>query len=130
VVRVSRTLPPEFESLGSRQRELFRLIYAQGGATVQELHDGIPDPPPSVRGLRTLLGRMVSRGLLRVRPSGRHRELLYLPGMATPDVRLCAFDRIAKEHFRGSKFRAADALEKLAMAESSLREEAPARKAA
>lgn len=116
-MRVSRTLPPEFESLGSRQRELFRLIYAQGGATVQELHDGIPDPPPSVRGLRTLLGRMVSRGLLRVRPSGRHRELLYLPGMATADVRLCAFDRIAKEHFRGSKFRAAEALEKLAMAE-------------
>jgi len=116
-MRVSRTMPSQFEALGPRQRELMRLIYAQGGATSRELFERVPDPPATIYGLRTLLQRMVGRGMLRVRPSGRHRELIYLPVATSPDVRLCAFDRIAKEHFRGSKFRAAEALEKLAVAE-------------
>ena len=122
-MRVSRTLPSEFEKLGSRQRELIRVIYGRGGATARDLHAGIPDPPASICGLRTLLRRMVTRGLLRTRPSGRRRELLYLPTAAGSDTRLCAFDIIAKQHFRGSKYRAAEALEKLAMAERKGRQE-------
>lgn len=129
-MRVSSALPAEFNSLGTRQRELFRLIYAQGGATLQQLHDGIPNPPPSVCGLRTLLRRMMSKGLVRARRSGRHSELLYLPSASSSGVRLCAFDRIAKEHFRGSKYRAAEALEKLAMADADHADEGIARHAA
>jgi predicted transcriptional regulator len=109
----------EFESLGERQRELIRVVYIRGGATVREIHSGIPDPPPSLCGIRTLLNRMVRKGLLRTRPSGRHSELLYLPVASNSDVSLRAFDRIAKEYFRGSKYRAADALERLASFEES-----------
>lgn len=120
-MRVSRSLPKEFETLGLRQRELIRVIYARGGATLREIHSRIPDPPSSICGLRTLLRRMVAKGLVRTRRSGRHSELLYLPTASNADTRLCAFDRIAKEHFRGSKLRAAEALEKLAVTEASRR---------
>jgi len=116
-------LPAEFETLGARQRELVRIVYARGGATVREIHVMIPDPPRSMCGLRTLLNRMVRKGLLRTRRSGRHSELIYLPGATDMEVRLRAFDRIAKEYFRGSKYRAADALDKLASSLESQRSE-------
>ena len=118
-MRVSGAMPAEFEILGDRQRELVRIIYRRGGATVREIHAKIPDPPPSPCGIRTLLNRMVRKGLLRTRPSGRHSELLYLPAASSLEVSLSAFDRIAKEHFRGSKYRAADALDKLARCEET-----------
>ena len=114
-MRVSTVLPGEFSALGQRQRELIRIVYARGGATVREIHARIPDPPASLCGIRTLLNRMVRKGLLRARPSGRHSELLYLPAISDSHVRLQAFDRIAKDHFRGSKYRAAEALERLAI---------------
>ena len=122
-MRVSRAMPAEFEILGGRQRELIRIIYGRGGATVREIHTKIPDPPPSRCGIRTLLNRMVRKGLLRTRPTGRHSELLYLPAASSAEISLSAFDRIAKEHFRGSKYRAADALERLASSEERERTE-------
>lgn len=129
-MRVSRSFPAQFESLGPRQRDLIRTVYACGGATVREIHARIPDPPPSLCGIRTLLNRMVRKGLLRTRPSGRHSELLYLPGVSDSDVKLRALDRIAKEHFRGSKTRAAEALEKLARSEDIHRQEELSQRAA
>lgn len=116
-MRVSRALPAEFKTLGARQRELIQVIHARGGATIRELHARIPGAPPTIYGLRTLLRRMVKRGLVRARPSGRHRELIYLPAINSSDVQLRAFGRIAKEHFHGSKFRAAEALENMARTE-------------
>ena len=114
---VSGPLPMEFEALGERQRELVQIVYMHGGATVREIHSRIPDPPPSPCGIRTLLNRMVRKGLLRARPSGRHSELLYLPVASNSDVRLRAFDHIARKYFRGSKSRAAEALQRLAIVE-------------
>ena len=128
-MRVSKSLPEKFEALGERQRELIRIVYTRGGATVREVHARIPDPPPSRCGIRTLLNRMVRKGLLRTRPAGRHGELLYLPAASDPDVRLRAFDRIAKEHFRGSKYRAADALERLATLEENVANQTPSLRA-
>ena len=122
-MRVLRTFPEEFETLGPRQRDLIRTIYASGGATVREIHARIPNPPDSLCGIRTLLNRMVRKGLLRTRFSGRRSELLYLPRVSDSVVKLRALDRIAKEHFRGSKTRAAEALEKLARSEECYRQE-------
>lgn len=124
-MRVSRSLPKEFDQLGPRQRDLIRIVYVRGGATVRELHERIPDPPRSICGLRTLLNRMVRKGLLRTRRSGRHSEILYLPEATDADVRLRAFDRIAKDYFRGSKYRAADALEQLACSAETQRIDMP-----
>lgn len=107
------SLPDEVERLSPRQRELMRVIYFKGGATVREVFARIPDPPPSAAGVRTLLNRLTRKGMLKTRPSGRHRELTYLPATSSADVRLTAFRRIAEEHFDGSGIHAIDALENL-----------------
>ncbi|HEV2593672.1 MAG TPA: BlaI/MecI/CopY family transcriptional regulator [Sphingomicrobium sp.] len=109
----------EIEKLPPRQRDLVRVICARGGATVRELHSTIPDPPSSPTGLRTLLTRMTRRGLVNVRPSGRHREFFYFVANAQPDAQLNAFDRLARQHFDGSKTQAMEALAKLAANETT-----------
>jgi len=123
-------LPSEYESLGPRQRDLMDVITRSGGATLREVHSQIPDPPPSIYGIRTLLNRLVRKGLLRTRRSGRHSELLYVAVSERSDVKLQAFDRIAKEHFRGSKARAISALERLAAGRRTLPHAQPGLQAA
>jgi predicted transcriptional regulator len=113
-VRITQAPPQWVEQLAPRQRDLVRVIYFNGGATVREIHAQIPDAPASICGIRTLLNRLVRKGLLKTRRSGRHSEVIYLPGMDSVDVKLRAFDRIAREHFNGSKARAIDALQRLA----------------
>jgi predicted transcriptional regulator len=112
-------LPACFDSLGPRQQEVVRVVYSSGGATIKEIYTRIPDPPPSICGIRTLLKRMIKKGILRTRRSGRHREILYLPGECGPAVQLRAFDRLADEHFGGSAARALIALATLAANEAS-----------
>jgi predicted transcriptional regulator len=102
------------DDLAPRQREMARVIYARGGATVREIHALIPDPPESICGLRTLLNRMVLRGVLRKRSSGRHSEICYVLADPTPEVYFKAFNRIAIDHFGGSRTRAFGVLVRLA----------------
>lgn len=112
-------LPVEADKLFPRQRELVRAIYATAGATLQELHARIPDPPATIYGIRTLLNRMVKKGLLKARRSGRHREIVYLPATITPEVALRAFQRLAEEHFDGSMASAMATLANLALSEGT-----------
>lgn len=129
-MRLPKTLPIQLDQLGPRQGDIMRVVYAGGGATAREVYALIPDAPPSRCGVRTLLNRLVRRGLLKTRRSGRHREIIYLPAAVNDDVRLRAFDRIAKEHFRGSKYRAAEALSKLASSQRRAGEAVIGRRAA
>jgi predicted transcriptional regulator len=114
VVPRSIALPDDLEGMHPRQRELLRVIYASGGATVREVHRRIPHPPSSICGVRTLLNRLVRKGFLRSRRSGRHSEVIYLPAHQDPDVWLRAFDRLARDHFGGSRTRAIASLSRLA----------------
>jgi predicted transcriptional regulator len=104
---------------------MMQVIYSRGGATVAEIRALISDPPPELAGLRTLLRRMADKGLIKTRRSGRHSELVYLPAASSRDVQLRAFDRLAKEHFRGSTHLAASMLSRLAFTMSE--HSAPAR---
>jgi predicted transcriptional regulator len=112
-------LPAELETMHPRQRDLMRVIYSSGGATLREVHAQIPDAPPSICGIRTLLSRLVRKGLLRVRPSGHHSELIYLPARGDELIHLGAFDRLVRDHFNGSKTRAFGALMRLAAEEKT-----------
>jgi predicted transcriptional regulator len=113
-VRRAIAMPQWIDELGPRQRDLARIIFLDGGATIREIHAQLEDAPSSVCGVRTLLRRMVRKGILKARPSGRHSELIYFLARQTDSARLNAFERIAREHFEGSKGRAAEALRKLA----------------
>jgi len=106
--------PLDLTRLGARQREMLRVICASGGATVREIHGRIPDPPDSLCGLRTQLRRLIKRGVLKARPSGRHSEMMYLPATSWADVQRSALDRIADEHFEGSMSRTIHELMRLA----------------
>ena len=118
-MRRTYSVPEEVERMHPRQREILRVIYRRGGATAREIHAEIPDPPRSRCGIRTLLGRLTRKGYVRSRPSGRHREMIYLPARSDNIVRAAAFNRLAKTYFGGSRTRAIDALCRLAIAEES-----------
>ena len=102
------------ERMAPRQRDIMRVIHSAGGATVLEIQARIPDPPPSLCGLRTQLNRLAKRGVVRTRPSGRHREILYLPVENSADIQLGAFSKIIEDHFAGSAGQALAALNILA----------------
>ena len=113
-MKSDRCLSSELEGFHPRQRELLRVILTSGGATVREIHAQIPEAPPSICGIRTLLNRLVHKGVLRSRRSGRHSEVIYLPTATDSFVQMRAFDRITHAHFGGSKSKAFQLLERLA----------------
>jgi len=113
-MRTADPLPAELQRLAPRQRDVVRVIYAQGGATAREIYARIPEPPAFDAGLRTILRRLMQRGILRRRPCGTHAENLYLPVITNADLQRRAFARIAELHFAGSKARALEALVELA----------------
>ena len=120
-MRDSMRMPVDLERMGVRQQGMLRVIFASGGATVREIHSRIPDPPESVCGIRTLLNRLVRKGVLKTRPAGRHSEVLYLPADTWSDLQRRAFERIAEEHFGGSVSHAIHELMRLAANETGQR---------
>lgn len=118
-MRRTARVPADFSNFAPRQREILSVIYNLGGATAREIHKAIPDPPPSVCGIRTLLNRMIRKGHVKTRRSGRHNEIVYLIARSTDDVQLKAFRRVADEYFGGSKKRALATLLQIAGAEAA-----------
>ena len=95
------SLPPQVQDLFPRMREIATIVYLSGGTTVRDVQSGLSDEI-SVYGIRTMLGRMVKRGIVKRRRSGRHSEIVYLPGFATREVRRIALRRFIDKRFGGS----------------------------
>ena len=93
--------PDEIAKLAPRMRQIAEIVYGSGAVTLREIHQSIDDEI-TIYGIRTLLGRMVRRGLIRRRPSGRHAEVMYLPAILTPRVRAAALNRMIRREFDGS----------------------------
>lgn len=106
-------LPAEVVELFPRMREIATLVYLRGGATAKEVHEGIEDPL-TIYGIRTLLNRLVRKGIVRRRRSGRHTEVLYLPAIVTPQVRELALRRLLDRDFDGSVPNALQMISRLA----------------
>lgn len=94
-------LPPAVLKLFPRMRELASVVYLSGGATARDVQVSIADPL-TICGVRTLLNRLVQRGILQRRRSGRHTEVLYLPAIVTPELRRTALIRFVDRNFDGS----------------------------
>ena len=94
-------LPSVVRMLAPRMRQIASVVYRSGGATLKEIHDQVGEDL-TVYGLRTLLNRMVKRGIVVRRSSGRHREILYLPAILTEAVRVAALERLIDDSFDGS----------------------------
>ena len=99
-------LPLWLKALGPRQREIAEIVYASTAATPVEVQARLSDRR-SVRVVRTLLDRMVAKGVLRRRRSGRRNEVIYVAAIVTQSVRNTALKRLINERFDGSAANAA-----------------------
>lgn len=121
---IAFSLDRKLAVLGPRQREIARIVYSQSAVTPREVQQRLSELR-SLRVIRTLLDRLVSKGLVRRRATGRHREIVYIAAIPTPGVREAAIQKLVSERFGGSVALAAIALLEIAKAESRLAEQPP-----
>jgi predicted transcriptional regulator len=101
-------LPPAVRRLASRERQVATLIYRKGALTAKEVGGHIPEV--SHGAIRTMLGRLVRKGILKCRHSGYGKTLLYLPAIAAADIVEIALKRVAEDFYQGSVLEAAAAI--------------------
>jgi len=110
-------LAGKLATLGPRQREIARIVYSNAAVTPRQIQEQLSEQR-SVRVIRTLLDRLVSKGLVRRRSTGRHREIIYIAAIPTPRVRDVAIQKLVNDRFGGSLVQAAMAMQELARTES------------
>lgn len=103
---------PPLARLGGREREVAEIVYGWGrGITAEEVRVALSDPLTS-SAVRSMLKRLVAKGLLRARKTGH--KFLYLPAIADDAARDAAIVRLAQDYFAGSLAEAAMAMLALA----------------
>jgi len=95
------------DSLPRRERELFELLCSAGEATAAELRAAMQDPP-SYSAVRTLLGRLEARGVIKHRLVDQAYVYQSVPQPAK--VRESAMKQMVRTFFDGSAADAATAL--------------------
>ena len=93
--------------LSPRERQIMDVVYERGQATVQEVQDGMPDPP-SYSAVRATMRVLEDKGRLRHKEEGR--KYVYYPAVAPERARKNALQHIVKTFFGGSAEQAAVAL--------------------
>jgi predicted transcriptional regulator len=111
------SLAGKLARLGPRQQEIAAIVYSSAAVTPREIQKKLSEPR-SIRAVRTLLDRMVTKGLVKRRHSGRHREIVYIAAIPTPRVKEAAVQRLVDEQFGGSLAQAALAAGALAEAQA------------
>jgi predicted transcriptional regulator len=89
----------EEHELSRRERQIMDILYAREEATVNEIRDGLPDPPAHTA-VRTLLSILESKGF--VRHSKRGKENIYVPRQRRARAGRSAFRRVLDVFFEGS----------------------------
>lgn len=95
------------ESLPRREREVFEVLCRLGEATAASVRGALADPP-SDSAVRTLLGRLVAKGLVTHRTV--NQAYVYAPAEQAEAVAETALERLVQTFFHGSAARAATAL--------------------
>jgi len=85
--------------LGKREREIMEAVYRLGKATVREVREQLADPP-SYSSVRTMLGVLESKGLLRHVQSGR--RYVYRPARPKTQAQRSTLRWIVAGLFAGS----------------------------
>ncbi len=98
-------VPAEISRLAPREREIAGIIYAKGEACAVEVGAALSDPISNAA-IRSMLGRLVGKGLLRRRKSGK--KFIYSPAASNEAARHAALRRVSREYFGGSLGEMAD----------------------
>ncbi|NOT08513.1 MAG: BlaI/MecI/CopY family transcriptional regulator [Gemmatimonadales bacterium] len=85
--------------LGQRERQIIEALYQAGRATVAEVRAAIPDPP-TYSAVRTMLGKLEAKGLVRHLVDGP--RYVYLPTTTRRRAQTTALRRVLHKLFNGS----------------------------
>ncbi|MCC7389874.1 MAG: BlaI/MecI/CopY family transcriptional regulator [Phycisphaerales bacterium] len=93
-------MPPRHDdTLSMRERQIMDAVYRLERATVAEIRDKLPDPPTG-NAVRTMLGHLVEKGLLR--KSFRGKAAVYRAALSKDRARREALQRVLDIFHRGS----------------------------
>lgn len=95
------------DSLPRREREIFEIVVSLGSASAADVRRAMADAP-SHSAVRTLLGRLESRGMLT--HSVQDQAYIYAPVAQPAKVRESALKQMVRTFFDGSAASAATAL--------------------
>lgn len=87
------------QNLSRRERQIMDILFAQGEATVNAIHDGLPDPPAHTA-VRTFLKLLIDKGHVKRRKTGR--EYVYQPRVRRTPAGRDAMRRVLDIFFDGS----------------------------
>jgi predicted transcriptional regulator len=120
---LSNELPLAVQLLAPREREVAMLVYRKGALTAKEVGAHL-SAVVSNGAIRTMLGRLVRKGVLKRRHSGYGKTFLYLPALKSSDTVEIALQRIAEDFYDGSLMDAASAFTEFFAARPELRSRA------
>jgi len=94
-------VPPEVLRLFRREREVAQLVYSQRSTTAKEVQARLSDPLTSAA-VRSMLNRLVRKGILVRHRNDRSTEYIYRPGISHVASRERAVRQVAEDYFGGS----------------------------
>jgi predicted transcriptional regulator len=93
--------PPEVLKLYRREREIAEIVYASGLATAKDVQGLLSDPLTNAA-IRSMLNRLVRKGILRRSPKNDGVEYVYCPVVTNAISRERALKQLAEDFFGGS----------------------------
>ena len=94
-------------NLGRRERQIMDVVYRLGRATVNDVLEGLEDPP-TYSTVRAMLGKLQNKGYLTHEQDGP--RYVYLPVVSTERARKTAMEHLVHTFFDGSAEQAVLAL--------------------
>ena len=101
-------LPPQVDLLAPREREIAQIIYLEGSSTAQHVQSRL-SCPISGSAVRSMLKRLVNKGILEQQLAGRGRRQwhVYTPAITSQMVQVAVLEQVIEQYFRGSVCEAA-----------------------
>ena len=96
-------IPPQVEQLAWREREIASIVYRFGYATAKDVQDQLLEPV-SNGAVRSMLVRLVHKGILRRRPGKRGAGCadVFIAALSINHARTRALAKLADDFFGGS----------------------------
>jgi predicted transcriptional regulator len=105
--------PPQLVlNLAPAEREVALLVYQLGGCTATDVQERLGKRVTNAT-VRTMLRRLMKKGILSRRSAGQYKTFLYVPAITNEFVRQSAIIHLAQQHFAGSLPRLAATLDEL-----------------
>jgi predicted transcriptional regulator len=101
--------PLDVGRLYRREREIAGIVYRQGLATANDIRDGLDDPLSSAA-VRSMLNRLVRKGILSQLKCGQNGAFVYGPAQSLFSARELQLRRFADDFYDGSLDRLAKAI--------------------